>query len=212
MDDASSYLRAHGGGGNHSTVEVLSELQNGPLEYVDPNGHIEGDGTNAQNDATSRNGLSSDPIKQPTVLIFSAADKAGVNRVADAYDQCFRRLPRMDRRTENRYLANLANTLSNRRSNLPWKTFAVVQTFEDLRSGLTTILSNPVRSEVSPAHSYVFTGQGAQWHAMARGLLVFPAFYKSLQKSQDYLKSSGCKWILMGTLSLSTIQAHTNQR
>ena len=151
-------------------------------------------------------------LQQPVIIIFSAADEAGVKRTTDVYQQYFNRLPQMTKKNEAKYLVNLAYTLSSRRSSLPWKAFFIAQTINQARVGLTTSLSNPTRSSYRPKISYIFTGQGAQHATMARGLSVYPVFSESVRKSQEYLRSCGCEWVLMGTSSLPVVVSANNYR
>jgi acyl transferase domain-containing protein len=139
-------------------------------------------------------------LKKPKVLLLSAADEAGVQRNAKEYDTFFEKLSLESKEEQDRFLANLSYTLSNRRSDLPWKSFTVVNGFQELRQGISNSLSKPVRSSLQPSLSFVFTGQGAQWHAMAQGLTVYRAFSASLDRSHAYLHALGCKWDIIGKL------------
>ena len=173
----------------HNDVQVL-EMSNSP---VNCNGVREdffvSTGDNRIN--LSRN--------EPKILLFSAADEAGVKRLVDAYEDYFSKTPSLDREAENQHLADLAYTLFHRRSKLPWKSYSVIKTLEHLRTGFANNLPKPVRSSTTPPSiSYIFTGQGAQWHAMAHGLNVYPVFLESLQRSQKYLKDQDCEWTLTG--------------
>jgi acyl transferase domain-containing protein len=138
------------------------------------------------------------PPSHPHVMLLSAADEAGVQRLAATYERYLQRMPQLDPAAESRYLSNLAYTLSSRRSILPWKGFAVAQSLSELKTQWTSTLSKPVRSGTPPAISYVFTGQGAQWPGMTQGLDTYPIFAESLHQSQEFLKKCGCDWILIG--------------
>ncbi|KAL8894713.1 MAG: hypothetical protein Q9192_004102 [Flavoplaca navasiana] len=139
-------------------------------------------------------------IEPRKILPISAADENGIERLANAYSDHFKKalggnhhvLPQ----EEKEYLTNLTYTLCSRRSKLPWKAFAVVQSCKDLVLDFTSLLSKAMRSSDPPSISYVFTGQGAQWYAMAQGLSVFPVFLDSLQKSQRCLTDEGCDWTI----------------
>lgn len=173
LDDADSFIEHHGRGGKHATVKATSFLPNGHGTSLTVKGH-------------------------PHVVLLSAADEAGVQRLVEVYERHLQRMPKLDPTAESRYLSNLTYTLSWRRSNLPWKGFAVAQTLSELRNRWTSTLSKPVRSGSPPAVSYVFTGQGAQWPAMTKGLDIYPIFAASLQRSQECLENFGCDWNLMG--------------
>ena len=87
-------------------------------------------------------------------------------------------------------LEQMAYTLSNRRSNFQWRTVVVAEQTEDLKDSLRN-LSKPVRASKSPTMMFCFTGQGAQWYAMGRELLVFEVYEASLCNADSYLKSIG---------------------
>ena len=95
-------------------------------------------------------------------------------------------------------LGDLAFTLNVRRSQLPWKAFAVVNlsSLEDLNQ----MLSNPVKAEGGSVLGFAFTGQGAQWFGMGRELLSVPKFMESIDLAQDCLTDLGGKWKIVGEL------------
>lgn len=133
--------------------------------------------------------------------MWSASDEGGLNRLATSYQEYLQRV-RCDV-DSNKSLGNLAYTLSNRRSNLPWKSFFVAQSVEDLQRGLSgSNLPRPVRSSssIQPTLGFLFTGQGAQWYAMGRELLTYSTFRNSLRSAEKYLQLLGCKWLLIGKI------------
>ena len=109
-------------------------------------------------------------------------------------------------------LKNLAWTLQTRRSNFPFRTSFSAISKEDLASQIETLLQKGTATpgtEIGtrpilvthdlPARILgVFTGQGAQWHAMGRELLVFPVFRRSLEAASAYLDRLNSPWHLMG--------------
>nr|XP_001396949.2 polyketide synthase [Aspergillus niger CBS 513.88] len=97
------------------------------------------------------------------------------------------------------FLRDLAYTLSNKRSVLPWKTFALAGNLESLKTQVQT-LPKPVRSSTSPRINFVFTGQGAQWARMGIELLKFETFRQSILKADSYLKGLGNSWSLIEEL------------
>lgn len=106
----------------------------------------------------------------------------------------------LPRNFQQAYLDNLAFTLSLRRSSLSWKSYAVVKSFNDLRD-IGNLISPAKRPIPDPSIAFIFTGQGAQWAGMGRGLMGFPAFLRSLLASEEYLQSLGCVWRLRTELS-----------
>ncbi|KAI8238831.1 Highly reducing polyketide synthase alt5 [Colletotrichum sp. SAR 10_96] len=98
-------------------------------------------------------------------------------------------------------LADLAHTLS-RRSLLSWRAFAVVESSDDLKSTIAKSLSPVVFALPSktPELGFVFTGQGAQYSRMGLGLLQYEVFRQSLLDCNEYLRSLGCEWSVLGEM------------
>lgn len=71
----------------------------------------------------------------------------------------------------------------------------------------------PVRLPSSPPRiGMVFTGQGAQWHAMGRELIeVYPIFRVTLHEAGGYLKEFGADWLLVEELMRDAATTRVNQ-
>lgn len=105
---------------------------------------------------------------------------------------------------QNRLLHRLAYTLSEKRSSLPWKTFAAASTIEELQQALDGARTQATRTPTKARPiTFIFTGQGAQWYGMGRSLQKYPVFQKSLHESNAHLKSFGCTWDLLVELNRS---------
>lgn len=183
LEDAASYLLRTGLNGKHSTASVTKPLTNGH-----------------SNGVTNGNGEQSEPKSK--VFVISSNDKEGVPRNVERLTSY---LTSTKSSSKPDFLGNLAYTLATRRSVLPWKSFAVASSLEQLTKSLApSTLSTPLRSSSTsdPRLAFVFTGQGAQWHAMGQGLSVFPAFKASMDASERMLRSDlGCPWSLDEELS-----------
>ena len=140
-------------------------------------------------------------VTMPKLLVWSAADEGGLKRLAAAYSQHFLGLSNNEVEPGN-YLDDLAFTLEKRRSSLPWKSFVIADSIIRLHS-LDIELSPPVRSAIKPQLGFVFTGQGAQWHAMGRELLAYPVFKHSLLNVEEHLCQLHCQWSLLGAFNAS---------
>ena len=61
---------------------------------------------------------------------------------------------------------------------------------------------SPQRSTTAPRIAYIFTGQGAQWHAMGRELIeTYPVISSTIRAAEDCLNTLGAKWSLSVELS-----------
>ena len=120
------------------------------------------------------------------LFILSARDKAGVAKVATNLRQHLEQHP-------NTSLPNLAYTLAERRSRFPWTWTASAATTSELLTALsdTTTTTTP-SSTPGPRLGFVFTGQGAQWHAMGRELAAaYPIYAQTLAECDRILQSFG---------------------
>lgn len=98
-------------------------------------------------------------------------------------------------------LRNLAYTLGQRRSFLPYKSAVSVVDGASLISSYSSAPANPIRSTRHPNLGFVFTGQGAQWHAMGRELIdAYPIFKSSLEQFDSYLVKLGATFSLIEEL------------
>ncbi|PNP38755.1 hypothetical protein TGAMA5MH_09320 [Trichoderma gamsii] len=181
MDDAYHYLKKHNVKAPHNTtVEELSTKT------------IDGPATTTEG-PTSR------------LFLLSSHEESGITRLSETLQSYLSDVDAKNGSEEqNRLLHRLAYTLSEKRSNLPWKTFAAASTIEQLQQALDGARSQATRSPTKARPlTFIFTGQGAQWYGMGRSLQKYPVFQKSLEQSNAYLKSFGCTWDLLVELNRS---------
>ena len=143
------------------------------------------------------NGIQEPSTSQLRLFTWSAFDETALSLSAAAYRAHLSKLESFVGNDE--YLANLAYTLSNKRSKLPWKLFATASSLDELIAQLEKDTSRLSRSSfAAPKMAFIFTGQGAQWWAMGRELLTYRIFQESLEAAGQYFQSLGCKWNLIG--------------
>ena len=192
LDDAYNFLRIRNLTGNHSTAKeppASDVLRQSPETLT----------SLAFRHTVSLQASKDDrQILTPKLLVWSAADEGGISRLVTVYSTYMARLASTLGASEaSAYLESLAYTLASRRSSLSWKSFTIGSSVQELQE-LASKISKPVRSIRNPKLGYIFTGQGAQFAGMAKGLLAFHVFLDSLRKSEMYLKQLGCQWSLMG--------------
>lgn len=171
LDDARHFLEERGLSGHHCTAAAASAV----------NGHAtNGDGLNGHAD-TDRQRL----------LVFSAFDERATQRTLHQYSTWYQ----ANELSSQAKLDALAHTLAVRRSHMRWRSFAI--TAPSART-----IASPARPTVvvsEPAVAWVFTGQGAQYVEMGRGLVdVYPVFKDTLNQVDEVYKSLGCTWSLFG--------------
>jgi acyl transferase domain-containing protein len=119
---------------------------------------------------------------------------------------------------EKRLARDVAYTLCQRRSHLPWRIGVAASSLSDLAQSLSTGHVKPSRaSSLSPRVAFVYTGQGAQWHAMGRELCQsHPVFAHTLRAADACLAELGANFSLVDELAKDAEtsgvgQAHISQ-
>ncbi|WYZ36704.1 hypothetical protein EsH8_II_000210 [Colletotrichum jinshuiense] len=181
VEDAASYLFRHGLPGRHTTTpqprlpQPLSSRASNNGSETETTSSITGDGPT------------------PKIFVLSSNDQEGVKRNVE------RMIPYLDTKdlAKSSFMTELGYTLFSKRTALPWKSFAIASDVTSLRQNLENIPA-VVRSSNSsvPRVAFVFTGQGAQYFKMGKGLSVYKAFRDSMLRSESILKSLGCSWTL----------------
>lgn len=169
IDDAAHYLEQTHVVGNHNTTIAPAD-------------------DDSDMDMSMDDEAEQDVLPHPYLYLFSANDQEGVFRVADAHLSRFLSTPD----PESSVMRDYAYTLSNRRSRLQYKAFAVAGDYSALKSELSRVKqSQPLRSQTSrpPNVAFVFCGQGAQWPAMGLRLCIFEPFRESLKDSIALLQT-----------------------
>lgn len=194
VDDAYHYLKSHGLSGRHQTVL-------GPLDKPEAS---EG----SDSGFSSESSLAAKAV-QPKLMVFSAADQAGLIRTAAAlatYVQA-----EQEELQNGSFLSDLAYTLASRRSTFDNRAFVVASSTSQLLEQLQTPLPKLRRAAKNNNVFFLFTGQGAQWATMGKSLLAFDAYRTSLERAQVELDRLGCSWDLIEELNASKENSHIDQ-
>lgn len=168
----SQHVNRNGNGHGHDFSEAFAKIS--PRE----SGHVERPGQ---------------VMTTPQILLFSGNDELSAKRQVEAYATYYSTLDITDAGDD--YVQRLALTLTRRRSQLQWRSFAVVSSGNELQQ-LAKIASQPQKISSDPGLAFVFTGQGAQWATMGAQMMKFPTFKQSMDRSERILRQLGCEWNL----------------
>lgn len=139
----------------------------------------------------------------PKILVWSTGDESGINRMMDIWQEHFLKMPPANKTEEITYMDKLAYTLDHRRSSLPWKSFALVDSASKL-TRIKDLISRPIRSSEDLSIGFIFTGQGAVYNGMGVALLGYPVFRDTLKSFDRELMRLGCEWSVFGKSLMQT--------
>ncbi|PHH80713.1 hypothetical protein CDD80_61 [Ophiocordyceps camponoti-rufipedis] len=203
LDDALHYLQSRGLNGAHNTTQNHREYTNGQhrcngTSVVNGNGHLEASSSINGDGHLSFNRLErlQASISKPRLFVWSSHDELGVSRTAKNLNSFLGSRSDLGSADEDFFLARMASTLFRTRAGFSWRSFAVASSIKEACSSIEKH-SKPVSQTKSPAIAFIFTGQGAQWFAMGRELLVFDAFHQSLKAAAAYCEALGSGWNLI---------------
>ncbi|KAF2281085.1 polyketide synthase [Westerdykella ornata] len=158
---------------------------------------------NDNNTSTSKE----DPTEK--LFVLSAADKAACQTFMSNLGVYLEQRPEMFQRD---LMSNVAYTLGQRRSLLPWRVAIPAKESFDLVEKLSKGTINPVRESGVPRIGFVCTGQGAQWWAMGRELYErYPTFADVMNEADAILTQLGAPYSLLEELSLDEKTTRVNQ-
>ncbi|RMZ82271.1 hypothetical protein DV738_g1896, partial [Chaetothyriales sp. CBS 135597] len=145
--------------------------------------------------------------EQSKVLVVSARTEQGCQRLVSELKEYLQRHSRANPASSGAELIqNLSYTLGERRTRFPWVAAHAVRfqgnNLDEVIKAFDSPKFKPARTPTRlPRVGMVFTGQGAQWHAMGRELIsYFPVYRASLEEAERQLKDLGANWSLIEEL------------
>ncbi|KAK1566004.1 thiolase-like protein, partial [Colletotrichum navitas] len=147
----------------------------------------------------------------PRLVVMSSKDSAVTERMLENLKDYLETRKTSDQPVR---LHDLAYTFQARRTQFPWR---VAISCINCQEDLIKALDDPMRRAVKlakgvPRVGFVFTGQGAQWHAMGRELIsTYPIFQKSLLHACDVLRDYGADWSLIEELQRDEKSTRVNE-
>ncbi|EHK42038.1 polyketide synthase [Trichoderma atroviride IMI 206040] len=190
----------YGGTDTHVILEAWTE----PTKVIEPTSTSELRAARGPN-------ISEPAASKSRVFVWSHQRDDGCSKMANAWKK-FMRVAKANR--EELSLDDLAYTLSERRSRFAQRTAVVASTVEELLEGLNKIelgSLRPVKAWTNARRCFIFTGQGAQWAEMGLGLLSYPLFADSMQKSEREFIRMGATWRLIDELKKTKETSRINE-
>ncbi|KAF2088078.1 polyketide synthase [Saccharata proteae CBS 121410] len=139
-------------------------------------------------------------IIQPKLFVLSANDEEAAKKIMNGLTIFLEQHPEVFQKSQ---MQNLAYTLGQRRSHLLWRVAVVASSSSELGFTLNDTQVKPSRASKAPRIGFVFTGQGAQWHAMGRELMdSHPVFASTIQAADNCLRALGSDFSIVKELSL----------
>ncbi|KAF7881904.1 uncharacterized protein EAF02_006592 [Botrytis sinoallii] len=198
-------INSFGFGGTNAHVIMEDAIGHLKLrDEVSIHKQINGNMDSTHDEPSMSNGFHHCEVRR--MLVFSSQDESGIKRLESAYNGYWSRMSIEDFSIS--YMNRLSYTLSDRRSSLLWRSFATFNSENDLTAGIK--FSPAIRAISQPRLAFCFTGQGAQWYAMAREIQA-NVFRKSLTETSKLLKEMGCLWSLQAELSRDKETSRVNR-
>nr|CAG8993141.1 Highly reducing polyketide synthase [Penicillium sclerotiorum] len=199
----------YGGTNSHIILEEARFFVPGPEKTITNGSH----GTNGTNGV---NGTGQEKKKSEGLVFYGRDEQACQRMVANAQE--YLRIHESDRVLDD-LIQDLAFTLGQRRTRFPsgWVSAHTIQYSDsDFSSAIDSLNAPQFKAARLPSEAprigMVFTGQGAQWHAMARELIEpYPVVRETIDEANGYLKEFGADWCLMEELMRDAATTRVNQ-
>ncbi|PWY79152.1 polyketide synthase [Aspergillus heteromorphus CBS 117.55] len=182
--------------------------------YGGTNAHVIVEDTSAALKRIPTGGANGPAPLDSQLLVLSARDESACKQMVANLKEHLQQ-KQLSEAEESHFLQELIYTLGERRTRFPWIAAQPVPTTTGLAGviqALSTPKFTPRRTTKAPRIGMVFTGQGAQWHAMGRELIAaYPVFRASLQEGDGYLRALGATYSLVTELARDAASSRINQ-
>ncbi|KAH8588309.1 beta-ketoacyl synthase domain-containing protein [Bisporella sp. PMI_857] len=205
LEDAASYFARKSLTGRHAAVPqprtTFTNATNGVDSRANGLNGINGRADDISEVSIHTNSIGVKAVTKPQLLVLSSSDQDGIKRRINQL-RTFLAQEQKGHDEGHSFLQSLAYTLAERRTALPWKSFIVTPDLTGLGKSIDDAPAAVRSSDVqAPRVAFVFTGQGAQWFGMGKGLVLYDAFRESLLACEKELLSLGCEWSLTQELN-----------
>lgn len=134
----------------------------------------------------------------PKVFVLSANDEESAKKISQQLGIYIEQHPEV---FQKRLIRDIAYTLSERRTHLPYRMALTATTLSELATSLNGPDAIPSRTSKVPKLAFVYTGQGAQWPTMGVELLEsHPVFAATMQACEEALTKVGADFSLIEEL------------
>lgn len=145
---------------------VASDTNSGHQAIVDSSSHYSHTSSPAINGVNGVNGHGLETVSPPDLLLFSGTSTSSLRRQIQSFEEYTAK--------HSNNSDDAAYTLAVHREHLPHRAFAIVQ------GGQVCETSTQMKATGSaPKITMVFSGQGAQWPRMGRGLILTSASFRA---------------------------------
>ncbi|KAK7729681.1 Type I Iterative PKS [Diaporthe eres] len=134
-------------------------------------------------------------LSNTKLFVMTANDKASLLAVMKKMVVYLEQRPEIFQKD---LMENFAYTIGQRRSLLQWRAAIATDSSFDLIESINSDKIIPCKqSAEKPRLGFIFTGQGAQWHAMGRELYhQYPIYAAAIDRSNECLRQLGADWSL----------------
>ncbi|KIL85244.1 polyketide synthase [Fusarium avenaceum] len=190
---------------NGSTNGTSSHKNNSELSNGATNGSSTAHVASLNGSATATDAaITHDSI--PQLFVLSASTEKALSSTSENIKQWANTHP-----LEPQILRSLSYTLGACKSALSFRRAIVVSTSAELLEELDQTV-HPKRAATLAPLSFVFSGQGAQWHAMGRELISSSrCFRESIEAMDNTIRQEGGTWSLIDELAKADNESRINE-